>query len=235
MSYPSGRYFRIDERKELLLYVEKGGTLLVIGPKAVDNFKVALGVTLGDVKKGSIHFGSSGLITSTTTDYRTFTPDKTTELFGGAYNARDLRNGLGPAATIATYGKGKIAAVYVGLADAYLKNESYQARRFVGELVQKLFTPKVQVTGSQFVHVAINEKDGKTLVNLLNVAGPHKSAASFDEVPVLGPLKVTLNHPRRPTRLTLQPEGKSLSYEYTNGQIVFSLENLHLHSIVEVD
>ncbi len=224
-----------SERKELLLYVEKGGNLLVIGPKAVDNFQEALGVTLGDFKKGSIHFGSSGLITATTTDYRSFTPGKATRLFGGAYDARDLRNLLGPAATIATYGRGKIAGVYVGLAQAYLKNESYEARRFVGELARQLFSPMVQVDGSQFVHVAINQKEGKTLINLLNVAGPHKSAASFDEVPALGPLKITTTYPRRPTRLTLQPEGKSLAYEYTNGQIVFSLEKLDIHSIVEVD
>jgi hypothetical protein len=223
------------ERKELLLYVEKGGNLLVIGPKAVDNFREALGVTLGDFRPGSIHFGTSGLITATTTDYRTFTPEKTTRTFGGVYSARDLRKLLGPAASIATYGQGKIAAVYVGLADAYLKNESYQGRRFVGELVRELFTPLVEVSGSEFVHVAVNKKDEKTLVNLLNVAGPHKSAASFDEVPTLGPLQVRVGFPQRPRKLTLQPEGKSLPYEYTGGQIVFSLQKLEIHSIVEVE
>ena len=223
------------ENRELLAYVEQGGTLLVIGPKAVANFTPALGVTLGETKSGGIHFGSSGRVTAGIGDYQTFVPKPGTQTFGGAYSRRDLRHHLGPAASIATYGKGKIAAVYVGLADAYLKNESHTARRFVGELVAKIHEPMVEVSGSQFVYLAVNRKNDKLMVNLLNLAGPHKSAAAFDEVPPLGPLKVSVKYPKRPGKVTLQPEGKPLAYEYKNGQIGFTLEKLDIHSIIEVD
>ncbi|WP_373511385.1 hypothetical protein [Persicitalea sp.] len=224
-----------QENEDLLNYVKDGGTLLVIGPKAVDNFAPALGVALGDLTPNSAHFGSAGRVTAGTTGYRNFTPRPGTQTFGGAYSRRDLRYLLGPAASIATYGKGKIAAVYVGLADTYLKNESHNARRFVGELVEEIYDPMVKVTGSQFVYLAVNRKNDKLMVNLLNLAGPHKSAAAFDEVPPLGPLQVQVKYPKRPGKITLQPDGTPLPYEYKNGQIIFTLQKLDIHSIIEVD
>ncbi len=223
------------ENKELLGYVEKGGTLLVIGPKAVDNFAPALGVTLGGETRNNTHFGSAGRVTAGATGYRTFTPENGTETFGGVYSHRDLRHYLGAAASVARYGKGRIAAVYVGLADAYLKNESHTARRFVGELVEKIHNPMVGVTGSQYVYLAVNRKDGKLMVNLLNLAGPHKTAAAFDEIPPLGPLQVSIKYPKRPGKVMLQPEGTPLPYEYRNGQIALTLNKLDIHSIIEID
>lgn len=232
---PEWQVLSEKENKELLTYVEAGGTLLVIGPKAVSNFAPALGVTLGEETKNDIHFGSAGRVTAGTTGYRTFTPKPGTETFGGVYTMRDLRHHLGPAATIAKYGKGRIAAVYIGLADTYLKNESHIARRFVGELVEKIHDPMVRVTSSQYVYLATNRKNNKLMVNVLNLAGPHKTAAAFDEIPPLGPLEVRVKYPKRPVKVTLQPENKTLPYEYKNGQIVFTLNKLDIHSIIEID
>ncbi len=73
------------------------------------------------------------------------------------------------------------------------------------------------------------------MVNLLNLAGPHKSAAAFDEIPPLGPLRVSIKYPKRPGKVTLQPEGTSLPYEYKNGEIAFILNKLDIHSIIEID
>ncbi len=223
------------ENQELLDYAENGGTLLVIGPKAIANFSPALGVSLGEVHSGNINFGSSGRVTAAATDYQAFTPHPGTQVFGGTYSRRELRFPLGPAASIARFGKGQIAAVYVGLGELYITDESHTARRFVRELIDKIYEPMVKVAGSQYVHVAVNRKDDILMVNLLNVAGPHKSVAAFDEIPSLGPLKVSVKYPRRPGKVTLQPEGTSLPYEYKSGQIDFTLQKLDIHSIIEID
>lgn len=224
-----------EEREDLLSYVNEGGNLLVIGTKAVNNFEEALGVKLGEVKSGGIHFGSSNLVTSTSSDYHTFTPSSGVKTLGGIYSARDLRYFTGPAASVASYGKGKIAGVYINLGENYQKNDSYISRQFVGDVVKELFKPKVEVTGSKFVHVAVNQKKGHVLVNLLNLAGSHKSAAAFDEIPVLGPLQVKVKAAKKPGKLTLQPEGKILPFTYTNGEIAFTVNKLAIHSIVDIE
>jgi hypothetical protein len=56
-----------------------------------------------------------------------------------------------------------------------------------------------------------------------------------DEIPVLGPLKISLRYSGKPKRVTLQPENVTLSYTYENGIINCILPKLEIHEMVVIE
>jgi hypothetical protein len=228
---------RLEEafRQQLLNYVRGGGNLVLISPKTVRLFdQEILGVRWGETRKDGNHLGYQNGMTATKSDYLTFEPLTNTQTFGGMYRARDLRFGTGAAASIATLGQGKIAAVYFDAGSTFHKNDSYVTRNFIGDLVKQLFQPQVRVEGSKMVQVAVNQKNKSTYINLLNMAGNHRSAYALEEIPPLQGLKVSIRTSQKPKQLLLQPDNKPLSFVFQNGEATFTLPKLDIHSIVEV-
>lgn len=229
----------LDEtfRQELIQYVRDGGNLLVIGTETTRLFERELGVKTADAVRPAAFFGTDQTATGTASSYRPFEPLTGTRVVGGVYRSDDVRLRTGPAASVAVLGKGRIAGVYVNAGTDFYKRETYINREFIGSLVRQLFTPSVTVSGSQFVHVALNRKGGKTMLNLINMAGQHgdKHVHSTAEIPSIGPLTVTYQTAGKPTKVTLQPEGKPLSYQYKNNKISFILPKLDIHSVVVIE
>ena len=132
------------------------------------------------------------------------------------------------------YGKGKIAAVYMDLGERYMKSAGTVTRDFMESLVGELFPdPVVEVDGTRFVDVTVMLKDGKLLVNLVNTAGPHAddSVYIYDTVPPVGPVRVAVNCPVRPTNVTIEPGNRKASYHYINGKVLLTLPSVELHDI----
>ena len=110
-------------------------------------------------------------------------------------------------------------------------------RQFLNSLVWQLFPkPLVMVTGSAAVDVVVNRVNGKLAVNLVNTAGPHadKQVPVFSEIPPIGPLTVTLRTGRKPTRVTWEPSGEPLPFQYHNGETKVVIVRLGIHGVILV-
>jgi alpha-L-fucosidase len=229
---------KIDEelQNELVDYVRQGGNLLVIGSETVKIFENELGVKLNPTTQTLPFWGFDNMITGTKATYRPFEPLSGTRTFGQWYNQEDKRFAQGPIASIASLGKGKIAGVYFNFGEQHFKRETYIGRDFIGALVLQLFQPQVNVSGSKAVNVVLNQKQKSTLVHLINMAGNHANKAihSSDEIPPLYNLRVAVKTPQRPRQIVLQPENKPLPFAYKNGESVFTISKLAIHSIVEI-
>ena len=225
-----------DLRKELTQYVRKGGNLLIIGSEAVKIFENELGVTLNPTTQSIPFWGFDQLITGTKATFRSFVALPGTQTMGQWFSQEDKRFAEGPIASVATLGKGKIAGVYFNFGEQHFKRETYVGRDFIGILAKQLFQPQVQVTGSKQVNLALNQKNGNTFVNLINMAGNHanKSIHSSDEIPPLYDLRVSVKAAQRPRHIVLHPENKPLPFAYKNGEAVFIISKLAIHSIVEI-
>jgi len=221
---------------ELIEYVRQGGNLLVIGSETVKLFEVPLGVRLGASTKTISNWGFDQLLTGTKATFRPFEPLSGTQTFGQWFSGGDLRFGEGPVASIASFGKGKIAGIYFNFGEQHFKRETYVGRDFLGTLAKQLFQPQVTVSGSKYVNVALNQKQGTTYVNLINMAGNHANKAihASDEIPPLSNLKITVKAPVRPKQVMLQPENKPIPFAYKNGEITFTISKLDIHSIVAI-
>ncbi len=236
---PEWHYLSPALRQELLQYTSNGGNLLVIGARAVKLFEKELGVTLeGDTltKKGWL--GYKDKMAGVHSLFQVAHPGNATRSLAKTYKLQDLRFPEHTAATMAPYGKGKIAGIYFNLGEAYTDSKNTLIRDFLSGLVNELFTaPMVEVKGSHYVHVAVNQLGQNLAVNLINVAGEHadKNVYSYDEVPALGPLQVKIRLPKRPSKVTLQPQGDKLNYSFAGNILSITVPRLDIHSILMIE
>ena len=233
---PEWKKINKELQNELIEYVQEGGNLLLIGPETVKLFENQLGVKLSMTTRPIPNWGFSNLLTGTKATLRSFEPLADTQKIGQWFSEGDFRYAEGSIASIANFGKGKIAGIYFNFGEQHFKRETYIGRDFIGALTKQLFQPKVSVNGSKFVNIALNQKKGTTYVNLINMAGnnANKAIHATDEIPALYNLNVTVKAPQRPRQVLLQPENKPLPFAYKNGEIVFIISKLAIHSIVEI-
>ncbi len=112
------------------------------------------------------------------------------------------------------------------------------ARRFLDALVRQLFPqPLVEVRGSHAVDVSLGKQGRALLVNLVNTAGPHgdPDVYTYDEIPPVGPLSVTIRLPEAPHHVTLQPAGTDLPFTYRDGMVEVLLPRLEIYDILWVE
>jgi hypothetical protein len=240
---PEWQYLDLATKAYLLAYADQGGNLLVMGTKTVKLFANELGVKLGEPlaklnPQISNDLDQAKRFSGTVSDYQPFTVQNNTQTLAPILSGNKL-SGQG-AVSLARYGKGQIAGVYVDLGQGYLAMQASGVRALVGQVAQRLFpTPVVEVKGSNLVHVVTNEKDGRLLVNLLNTSGDHrnKNCFEYDQIPALANLSLKVLVAKQPTSVRLLPEGRALDYFYsaTEGAIFLTIDKLDIHSIVEVE
>ena len=239
MVIPEWEYLDEAFRREILAYVKAGGNLLVMGPKAAALFKKELGVKFtGKPQERDNWLEYDGWPCGLKTLFQSVKLKKGTRKFGKIYAENDVKGPSTPAASIAPYGRGKLAAVYVNLGERCCKAVTSTAGKFLNGLVRELFPdPLVEVTGSPFVDVTLNRLDDRLMINLVNTAGPHgdDNVYVYDEIPPLGPLTVTIRSNKRPKRVTLEPQHLSLDYKYSKGKIKFTLPRLEIHAVIVVE
>ncbi len=236
---PECDYLEPAFRRELLDYVETGGNLLLVGPESAALFAEELGVTWEGEASAQPHF-----LTHATTLIRTQGLSRAVRLgakaqpFGRLQVARAADAASQPAASIASRGRGRIAATYFDFSQGYLADRSEAARAWLDALARQLFPqPLVEVTGSPDVDVAVNRLDGRLTINLVNTAGPHADPQTpiFDSIPVVGPLAIKIHTATVPARITLEPGSQPVAFEYRAGAAQLTLPRLEIHSVLVVD
>ncbi|UCG56305.1 MAG: hypothetical protein JSU70_15730, partial [Phycisphaerales bacterium] len=205
-------------RKELVEYVADGGNLLLIGPEAAALFRNQLGVSFeGPAEVRNRWIEHNGRLAGIKTLHQSVRIKSDARPFGKLYSENDVKNSPEIAASIAGYGRGKIAATYFDFGERYQHAGTDVARDFLNSLVRTLFPePIVEVTGSHYVDVTVNRIGGRLAVNLVNTAGPHadNNVYVFSDIPQVGPLEITIRSKTRPRKLTLQPKGEAIRYRY---------------------
>lgn len=217
-------------------YVKKGGNLLIVGSDATALFTDILGVH--DLKRETAScLGFDNRFVDIQGEYRKVRCNSGTDELARLYQTNDFRFPAGIAATISKYGKGKVAGIYMNVGESYLSTTSPVLRDFISEIINKLFPePLVTVKGSHRVHVIPSEKDGRMLVQLVNTSGDHanRHVKGIDEIPELRNLEVTIRMKKKPKKVLLQPDNKSLKFDFTGEKISFKVPELKIHDIVEI-
>jgi hypothetical protein len=237
--WPEWEWIGPDFRQDLLEYVGNGGNLLVIGPRAAELFRDELGVEgTGEIREqvNGLEFG--GWMAGIRSESRNVSAKPGVRTFGRIFEDNDFSGFPRVAASIADYGKGRIAGVYLNMGERYANARTTVARDFLAALAGELFQdPVVRVQGSHDVDVTLTRLEGRLSVNLVNTGGPHanKSVHVFNEVPDTGPLEITVRFPEKPRSVTLQPEGRRLKFDYTEGRVRLRLPGLGIHSVIVVE
>ena len=81
----------------------------------------------------------------------------------------------------------------------------------------------------------INRLDGRLAINLVNTSGPHQTEPILDSIAPVGPLEITLRTSTKPVKITMQPEGRPLPFEYRGGIARTTVPRLDVDSILVVE
>ncbi len=225
--------------EELKKYVTDGGHLMVIGTETSKVFEKELGIKIlskvDDLEEFIAIDNKIGAIRSSCLNVELLSG---VDIFSNFYLGSDFRNkGTGISSSTNEMGKGLITGIYFDAGSAYQKYKSPILRDFINFIINKLFpNPIVKVTGSRMVHLTVNQLNGKLNVNLINVAGEHtnQSAIGYDEIPTVGYLTITIKTEKKPSKIILQPEGKEMEFIYQNGSAMLTVQELKIHSILEI-
>jgi hypothetical protein len=236
---PDSHKLAPDFQQALIRYVENGGSLLLLGENCARLFESLLGVRLiGEPEKTAAELATPLGPVSVGGIWQTVEP-AAADSAGLRYPTRDFRRDSETAATIATRGRGKIAAVYGPVALAFFRGHHPGLRLFIGELVSRIFAdPLVKIDASPALDIALRRtSDGRLSLHLLNrSAFPVPDRYNFiDSVPSVGPVKVSLKLEARPKNVLWLPSGQAVSWVYENGRLQANIPSVHIHGILLVD
>jgi hypothetical protein len=57
----------------------------------------------------------------------------------------------------------------------------------------------------------------------------------IDSIEPIGPLEIAIQSTKKPGKITLQPEGRPLPFEYRDGAARFTVPRLDIHGIVVIE
>lgn len=237
---PECDYLEASLVKELRDYLENGGRLLIVGPQTAGLFSGELGIRSADVVAEKTTFlSAANRLGSIRSPLMNMKLASDCSVLSNFYDVCDYRyKSKTVASTIRKVGKGKIAAIYFDAGTAYAQFKTFIVRDFIAETISYLDPDlKTKVNGSHLVHVALNQLNGKTYLNLINIGGEHTnpSAIGYDQVPPLTNLSIEIKSAEKPKSIVLYPEGKSLDFNWSNGISKLNLPELDVYSILEIN
>jgi hypothetical protein len=220
-------------------YVQGGGNLLLVGPRAASLFQSEIGVTLEGTPQTEVRFlAHDGSLVPTKGQTQAVRLESRAQPYGQLHASNASNSPAQPAASIAPLGRGKIAATYFSFSQGYLNQRSETSRAFLNELARRLFPkPLVEVKGSSDVDVAVARLGNRLVVNLVNTAGPHADVQDpiHDSIPPVGPLEIAVRAEKKPSRITLEPGSQPLSFEFRDGAAQLKLPRLEIHNAIVVE
>jgi hypothetical protein len=236
---PDSHKLTDEFRNALMDYAEQGGNLLLLGEKCARLFEPALGVAFeGPPEPSIVELESSGGITNANGEWQRVKAT-TAKAVGFIHPTRDTRKDGQIAATINSFGKGKVAAVYGPVASIYFRSHHPWLRDFIGGLAGKLFPdPAVRVDGPYSLDVSLRTtRDGKLSVHLLNTANmPLPDRYGFtDFIPTLENIRLIIKTATKPKSVTWVPDGGVLDWNWSGSRLSVTIPKVHIHGIVVMD
>ncbi len=230
-------YKLTDEFKQAITrYVRQGGKLLLLGEKCARLFEPMLGVRFeGQAQNMTAELATSAGPVNVNGIWQGVTL-ASAKAAGFRHPDRNMLKNGQVAATVSTFGKGQVAAVYGPLPLIYFRCHHPYLRQFIGELAQRLFpNPAVQIDGRAYIDVALRRsKDGLTSLHLLNRANmPIPDRYGFvEDIPKVGPIAITMQVSQKPKKVTWEPGGTELKWSWKNGLLATTVPSLHIHGVV---
>lgn len=238
---PEWNDFDKEIKERLLAHVRNGGNLFVIGAKSVREFQDQLDVDfIGADSTAQFNIGDRELggIAGIKTQWQPITPKAGTETIGHVYQQRDYRFATDyPVATINSYGKGKIAAIYLDMSTAYSTYRNPVFNNLINSVMDRLVAnPTINVEGSDKVHVVLGKKGDSTLIHLINSGGEHfnKNVLAYNELRPTPALQVTLSLDKKPKTVKLQPNDQPLPFTFKDNSLDIQIPAIEVYSIVEI-
>lgn len=238
--------------EKLLDYAKAGGDLLLTGVNTCKVFAKAgapfIAAELDDTVPQERFLGQR----TASRDQRFFTVDGTS-MGAVLYPIQVIGNGDSttvaqsfyceygerkPLAIVAPFGKGTVSAIGFDIGTAYGNDMQHLHRDLMKKMTQKLYTPLARIeTAVGFLDLVCLEKDGATLIQLMNGNGNHHNTLcdTEDFIPPVLDIEISIAIEKEPRSIILQPQGNSLPFEIRGGRAYVKIDRIDIHSIIEIE
>ncbi len=218
----------------LLEYAAKGGSLLISGAKSIGEFiKAGLRVKAEDAPEGGAYTQDGEAFTAVYGACALNAPDAEAI----ARVCADARDEGRMYACVLPYGRGLIALIGSDIGLSYFNARQAGHTELMGALLKRLYEPLVCLESAEgTVEITPLRKDGRLLVQLVNMNGPHADtrAASFDRIQPCRDVKLSVSANKKPSAVVQRPCGRSLDFTWDGRRAVFTLDRVDVHEIIEM-
>lgn len=132
-------------------------------------------------------------------------------------------------------GKGTVA-VYPGeMSTSYMNARISNDRKWFSDFLLTLYDPEVRLVSAEgLVEIVDFEKDGRMMVQLVNVNGNHYDEKSLTEdfIPPVLDVVLKVRMDKRPKAVYQQPDGKKLKYKWNDGYLEVTVPRVDIHSTI---
>lgn len=225
----------------LLAWVRRGGRLLLTGSNVARDYGDALGVTAdGDPQAQEWYVPADGGAAPLFGEWQRVTLSGARAL-APLLKTQELKRGQAgaPAATLKTYGKGRIAAIHGPVATSFADYRYPRIRSFVGQVLRALTGPMpVELDAPSWVQMTVRQRPGQFIVHLVNTASTNPLSPVnpyMEGIAPAGPLTLRVWCARRPKAVTQAPGDGELNWKWRDGLLTVTLDALHIHAAVVVD
>lgn len=219
-----------ETREKLLKYVENGGGLIITSPVAAKQF----GFGVSTPSKKLIHISDGEAVAPLDVLSADLAMGEGLDVCASYYLDNFMGNGPYPAAVWKKHGKGNIVACGIDFGSVYADNRTTCAKNFFKAMAAITFPkPLVRVEGSSLAELNITRRGNMIYIHLLNYGGPHEvpSVRTYNEIPKLGPLTVTISDEISPKSITIEPEHKPWAGDMHN----ITIDSLEVHTVIAVE
>jgi hypothetical protein len=239
-------------RTALKEYVEKGGTLLLTGASAVEDYPELVGANArdspdtpprvhgGDPVSGSVYLPVGRKAVPVAGPWQSVEPEEGTDVWSYCLAqqepAKDATDR--PAVTRRALGEGAVITAHGPLFRNYYIGHYPLLRDFIDDLVTRMDLPwAVEIDAPHRLELILRRRDGALLVNLINRgAGEALSPRRVvvEELPPVEHVTVRVRADERPASVTVFPEDRPASWHYEEGIATIKLERVDIHSVVRI-
>jgi CRP-like cAMP-binding protein len=143
-----------------------------------------------------------------------------------------------PAAVLRTVGRGRVVYVPADLFRDFAHNRYPLTRAFIGELARRLAGAlSIKVQAPTGVDVVLRRKGRRTLIHFVNRTSgvPNQpNNGAIEEIPPVGPIRVTVRRARRPASVRLAFEAADLRWSWGRGVLSVRVPHVRIHAALVV-
>jgi len=223
-----------DARDTLVNYARRGGKLLVIGAANAALFEDVLGARLAGQPRNQPAYIPGREVFANLRGLWQDVEASSARVMETRFPAFDATRSGTPAATLASLGKGEVAAFYGPFGSVFAKTHAPEARHAIGRIVRAMISPSVSLDGPPAIEIARRRKGGREVLHLINASGMQIASdyGVIDYVPPAGPIRVSIRTGRRPEQVTLEPGGARLKGNWSKGVWTTTLDRLDIHTMI---
>lgn len=142
-----------------------------------------------------------------------------------------------PLAVFHPYGKGKVVYIAVNIFSVYWQTQHWWLKDIIDKLISKLsYKPIISVKSEGTVTAYLRKKDNQLLLHLVNFHTGKATGSRYvpiESIPPLYGLEIKIKT-EKPEEIFLEPEGKSLEFDYESGYTVCKIPCLEIYSMLRL-